>query len=103
MEENIIGMIAEAESKAQARKAQAQLRATIIVSEAERTAADIARSSEEACRARKEEGIRNAESEAEAEYRKSLETAREEGAKLAEALLEHTGEYISEIVGRLTK
>ncbi len=103
MEENVIGLIAEAEENAARTKERAEARAAVIAAAAEAEAAQISSASEAECRQLREEGIRNAELAAEEEYGRTLAAARLEAKRYADGLLGHTDGYVADIVGRLTK
>lgn len=103
MEENIIGLIAEAEEKAAAKKAQAQTEAAAIVSAAEKQAQNIAKSSEAECANLREETLKNAEKNAVSDYDKAISESRAEAKAYADRHLERAEGFVLEIVGRLTK
>ena len=103
MEDNILGYIAEAESRAAEMKAQAQEHAASIIAEAEKTAADIARSSERDCASFREESLKRAESKAAADYDKKISDSRAEAQSYAQSVLKFASIHVGSIVGRLTK
>lgn len=103
MEENVLGCIAEAESRAADMKAQAQEKAAKIIAEAEKNAADIARSSEAECAAFREKSQRSAQDKADADYEKKIKESRAEAESYADSLLKCASIHVSDIVGRLTK
>lgn len=103
MEENIIGLIAEAESKAAAKKAQAQSEAAAIVAAAERDAQEIFRRSAVECAALRDEMIKCAEEKAVSDYEKAIEESMAKAKEYADSHLERADSFVFEIVGRLTK
>lgn len=103
MEENIIGMIAKAEEEAAARKAAAQLRAAEIVAEAEKGASQYAKESAQAIKQLREQSLRAAEERATSEYDAVLKNRRVMAKQYADTVLGRADEYVTEIVGRLTK
>lgn len=103
MEDNILGYIAEAESRAAEMKAQATEQAAKIIAEAEKCAADIARSSEQECASFRERSLKNAENKAAADYEKAIGESRAAAKSYAESLLKIASIHVSGIVGRLTK
>ena len=103
MEDNILGRVAEAESRAAEIKAQALEQAAKIVAEAEKNAADISRSSEKECAAYRERAIDEAQSKAANDYEKSIEESRAEAKNYAASLLKFSSVHVSGIIGRLTK
>lgn len=103
MEENIIVLIAEAEQKAAAKKAQAQAAAADIVSAAEIKAQQIAKSSEEECAQLRENTVKNAELAAASNYEKAIEKSRAAANEYANSHLEQAEGFVLDIIGRLTK
>ena len=103
MEENILGLIAEAESRAAEKKAQALEQSAKIIAAAEKSAADIARSSETECAAFREQSQKDAEIKATADYEKAIKESRAEAESYANSLLEFALTHVTDIVGRLTK
>lgn len=103
MEENIIERIAQAEAEATERRALAQARAAEIMAEAQAEAGRIAKASEEACRACREERLKKAQEEADASYEAAIAACKQEARAYADGLLSHTEVYVVDIVGRLTK
>ena len=103
MEENIINLIAEAEAQAVEIKAEAQLKATELTAQAESRAAQIAAEAEKDCKALFEEGVAAAEKKAQEDYLCAIEESRRSASEYADSLLERTGEFVADIVGRITK
>ena len=103
MEDSIIGLIAEAENSAAEKKAQAQASAAEIVAAAEKRAQEIAKTSDTECAAYRESAIKNAETSAQAQYKKTLDDCRLSAEKYADGLLAQADNHILDIVGRLTK
>lgn len=103
MEENIIGLIAEAEQKAAAKKAQALTEAAEIVAAAERDAQEISRRSVSDCAGLREETIKFAEEKAASDYEKSIEESKAEAKAFADSQLELAENLVLDIVWRLTK
>lgn len=103
MEENIIGLIAEAEERAAAKKAQALSEAAEIVAAAERNAQEIAKRSSAECAALREEIIKCAEEKAALDYHKAIEESSAEAKAYADSHLERAQNFVLDIVGRLTK
>lgn len=103
MEESILKSISEAENRAAQIKAQAQARAAEILATADKKAAEIAKNCEAECSEFTVTGLKSAEEQAQVDYLRSIETAREEAKKYADGLLENTEVYVSEVVGRLVK
>ena len=103
MEENIIKLIAEAERKAAAQKAQAQADAARIITDAEKSAVEIAKTSEETCKAYREKMQRAARMYAQGRYERKLEKTREEAKNYAEERLSRAEPFVNEILERLKK
>ena len=103
MEENIIGLIAEAEERAAAKKAQALSEAAEIVAAADSNAQEIARRSVAECAVLRDEMIKCAEEKAAADYDKAIEESRAEAKAYADSHFELASGLVFDIVGRLTK
>lgn len=103
MEENVLGLIAEAESRASEIKAQALEQAAKIIAAAEKNAADISRSSEAECAEFREKSQTAAQNKAAADYEKTINDSRAEAASYADSILEYASIHVTDIVGRLTK
>lgn len=103
MENNIIGLIAEAESTAAAKKAQALSAAAEIVAAAERNAQEILKRSAVDCANLREEIIRCAEEESASDYNKAIEESSASAKAYADSQLERANGIVLDIVGRLTK
>lgn len=103
MEENIIGLIAEAEEKAAAKKAQALSEAAEIVAAAEKDAQEISKRSSAECAALRDEIIKCAEENAASDYDKAIEESRSEAKAYADSRLARADSFVLDIVGRLTK
>lgn len=103
MEENIIGLIAEAESKAAALKAQAQEQAADIVTAAEKRATEIAKTSEKSCKAYGEKMLKAAQMYAQGLYDRTIEKSRADALHYAGERLDRAEPFVNEILERLTK
>ncbi len=103
MEQTIIGMIAEAERAAAARKEEAQSGAAQTIAEAEARASEIAKQSAASLRRLREETLERAEDEASSAYQSAIGQARREAAAYADGILASAETSVYEIVGRLTK
>lgn len=103
MEDNIIGLIAEAENKAAAKKVQAQAEAAEIVAAAEKRAQEIAKSSEAECANLRESAIKFAEEKAASDYEKAIAESRAAAKEYADSHFGHASDLVLDIVGRLTK
>lgn len=103
MEENIIGLIAEAEERAAAKKAQALSEAAEIVAAAERDAQEVAKRSAAECAALREEMINCAEEKAASNYKNAIEESSSEAKAYADSHLARAENFVLDIVGRLTK
>ena len=103
MEMEIIGQIAEAEREAAERKAQAAVRAAQIVAAAEQRAAELLASSETELRLDRETALKDATECAESEYENTIKSCRAQAEKYADDLLKGLDNYVTQIVGRLTK
>lgn len=103
MEENIIGLIAEAEERAAAKKAQAQSEAAEIVAAAEKNAQEIAKRSVAECAELREKMIKCAEEKAASDYEKAIGESKADAKDYADSLLNRADSLVLDIVGRLTK
>lgn len=103
MEENIIILIAEAEQKAAAKKAQALAQAEQIVAAAERDAQEIAKRSVLDCAELRDEIIKSAEDKAAADYESAIENSKAQAKAYADAHLDSANGFVLDIFGRLTK
>ena len=103
MEENIIGLIAEAEKDAAAKKAEAEETALTIVAAAEKQAQEILKNSEAECAAYRENALKCAAEQAQSDYEKALNDSRQQAKEYADGLLARSDNFVLDIVGRLTK
>lgn len=103
MEKDIINLIAEAEEKAAAKKAQAQAEAAQIVVAAEMEAQEIAKRSAAECATLREQMIKCAQEKSISDYDKAINESTREAVRYADSHLEHADKFVLEIVGRLTK
>ena len=101
MTEEIIKSITASEAQASERKARAYERAAEIASEAEVRDAEIAKSSEEVCKAYRETQLKNAEAEAERQYCATLAKKRAEAEAYAARLMDGLELPVSKIVRRI--
>ena len=99
MTEEIIKSITASEAQASERRAYE--RAAEIASEAEVRAAEIAKSSEEVCKAYRETQLKNAEAEAERQYCATLAKKRAEAEAYAARLMDGLELPVSKIVRRI--
>lgn len=103
MEENIVSLISEAESKAAEIKARAQAQAAEILAAAEKSASETVKRSETACAAVREQILNAAEGEALDQYRQATDKSRAEAMAYAEGLLKRADICVADIIGRITK
>ncbi|MCH5146535.1 MAG: hypothetical protein J1F61_00845 [Clostridiales bacterium] len=103
MEENILSLIAKAESEAAAKKAQAQTEAAEIIAAAEKKAQEISKSSDSECALLREKTIKDAEEKAALNYEKAIADSYKKAKEYADSHLERAEGFVLEIVGRLTK
>ncbi len=103
MEEDVIGIITQAEARAAEIKAKAQAEAAEIIAGAEKKAAEIVKSSELSCAEYRREALAEAEKTAQSDYEKSIADSCAEAKNYADSLIKYSGEYVSGIVGRLVK
>ncbi len=103
MEEDVIGIISHAESRAAEIREKAQAEAAQIIAAAEKKAAEIVKSSELSCAEYRREFLAEAEKTAESDYAAAIAKSHADAKKYADDLIEYSGEYVSDIVGRLTK
>ena len=103
MDESIVSLIAQAEKEAASRKEAAELQAAQIVAAAEKKSMEIAKESEAALKALREQTLQNTEEQASQEYRIALDKARSEAKDYADAILSRADNAVLEIVGRILK
>lgn len=103
MEKNIIELIAEAEEKAAAKKAQALSEAAEIVAVAEKNAQEILKRSTVECANLREEIIKCAEEKAASDYDKAIAESSASAKAYADSQFAHAENFVLDIVGRLTK
>lgn len=103
MEKDIISLIAEAEERAAAQKAQAQSEAAQIVVTAEREAQEIAKRSAAECATLRDQMIKCAQEKSVSDYEQAINESKSEAKSYADSHLEHADKFVLEIVGRLTK
>ncbi len=101
--EEIIRSITQAESEAEAIKAEALLQCAKIAEEAEAEKNRIADKCEEDCKLYRERGIAEACAEAERQYSAALEKKRAEAAANADSVIKNTDKVVAEIVRRVTR
>ena len=103
MEENIIGLITSAERDAAARKSRAQDEAAEIITDAEKRAVEIAKNSEETCKAYREKMLKAAQKYAQASYDRTIEKSRAYAKQYADDCLNRAEPFVNEILERVTK
>lgn len=103
MDENVIGIISQAEAQAVKIKEEAQAKAAEIIAAAEKQAAEIIRSSEISCAQYRREALETAEKTAESDYAEAISRSRADAKKYADVLISRSDNYVSDIVGRIVK
>ncbi len=99
----IIKSITEAEEKAAEIKAGALQKSAEIAAAAEVRAEEIARKCETDCKLFRENQLKKAERDAQANYDKALADKRAEAKAYADALIKKTDGAVNEIVRRITR
>lgn len=99
----IIKSITEAEAKAAEIKADALQKAAEIAAAAEVRAEEIARKCETDCKLFRENQLKKAERDAQANYEKSLSDKRAEAKAYADSLINGTDNAVDGIVRRVTR
>jgi hypothetical protein len=99
--ENMIQAIKEAEEKAAATKQAANMRASEILTLAEKKAAETEKTAREVCKAYKSSQARIAVEAAEAEYASVIAQKSAEAKAKSEEQMENVGATVARIVGRI--
>ena len=103
MENNIISLIAEAESTAATKKSQALSESAQIVAAAEKEAQEIAKRSALECAQLREEMIKCAEEKAASDYDRAISDSTAKAKAYADSKLASAENFVLEIVRRLAK
>ncbi len=101
MEEEIIGAIAEAEQRATEIRERAAIRAAEIAAQAEAEAQQIAKASEESCKAYRDAQIAAAEQSSRKAYAETVSARRTEAEDYADEILNKTEVSVVGIVRRI--
>jgi vacuolar-type H+-ATPase subunit H len=98
----VIKSITEAEGRAAEIKAQALSKADEIFAEAQKSADEVSRKSETNCKLYKDNQIKKAEKDAEADYEKYVSEKKSAAKAYADSLIKNTGATVQDIVRRIT-
>lgn len=103
MEEDVIGLIAQAEAQAAEIKEKAQAEAAEIIAAAEKRAAGIVKESEVFCAQYRVEKFAEAKAEAENAYNAAIMSGKAAAKEYADGIIARSDGDVSDIVGRLLK